>query len=108
MKLILWTGRETDLVDMRQDTTSRDRGPNEQVELFVTSDSQLKVSRRYSLDLQVFRSIAWNRTLVRQYVVLHESHTGQLQNFSREVFHDGSHVYCCLGSNSHIVGVLTS
>lgn len=45
-------------VDMWEYTTERDCGANECIQLFVTSNSQLKMTRRNTLDFQIFCCIA--------------------------------------------------
>jgi hypothetical protein len=51
-------GHLTNLVDMRQDTTAGNRRPDEQVELLVSSDSELQVSRGDTLNSEVFGGVA--------------------------------------------------
>ncbi len=46
------------LVNVRQDTTSGNRGAHQRVELLVSSNRQLQVSRRDALHAQVLRCIA--------------------------------------------------
>lgn len=43
---------------MRQDTSKGDGGANERVEFFVTTDSELQVARRDTLDFEILRRIA--------------------------------------------------
>jgi len=65
-------------VDVRDDTTSGDRGLDEGVELLVTADRELQVPGRDTLHLQVLAGVS-----------------GQFQNFGREVLEDGRRVHGC-------------
>jgi len=55
--LLLLDLEEKGAVDVRQDTTESDRGADEGVELLVTTDGELEMSRRDTLDLQVLGGI---------------------------------------------------
>ena len=63
-------------VDMRQDTTERDRGPDKGVEFLVAADGELQVARGDALDFEVLGGVA-----------------GEFENFSGEILEDGSDVY---------------
>ena len=47
----------THLVDVRKNTTSGDGGSDEEVELFVSSDGKLKVSRGDTFDTKIFGGV---------------------------------------------------
>lgn len=63
------------LVDVGDDTAASDGGLDEEIELFVTADGQLKVPGGDPPDLEVLRGV-----------------TGQLEHLSSEVLEDGSGV----------------
>ena len=65
------------LVDVRDHTTASDGSLDKSVQLFVTADSQLQVTRGDSLHLEVLASVA-----------------SELQDLSGQVFEDGSRVDC--------------
>lgn len=48
----------TYLVDVREDTTTSNRCPDEEVELFVTTDGQLEVTRGDTLHAKVLGRVA--------------------------------------------------
>jgi len=73
-------------VDMRQYTTEGDGGADERVELLITTDRKLQVTRGNTLNLQVLCGVAC-----------------QLENFGGEVFEDGGDVYSCLCADAHLV-----
>lgn len=73
-------------VDVRQDTTKRNRGADQSIELLVTTDRQLQVAGGDTLDLQILGSVAC-----------------QLQHFGCQVLEHGGHVHSCLGANAHLV-----
>ena len=62
-------------VDAGQDTTEGDGGADEGVQLFITTDGQLQVTRGDTLDLEVLGGV-----------------TGQLQNFGSQVLENGGNV----------------
>ena len=74
--LLLLDLEEQSTVDAGQDTTERDSGTDEAVQLFVTADGELQVTRRDTLDLQILGGVA-----------------GQFQYFSGQVLEDSSHVH---------------
>lgn len=47
-------------MDMRQDTTTSDGRSDEQVELFVSSDGELQVSRGDTLDSEVLSGVTYH------------------------------------------------
>jgi hypothetical protein len=73
------------LVDVGDDTTASDGGLDQGVELLVSTDSELQVSRGDSLHLQVLAGVA-----------------GELQDLSGQVLEDGSRVDCGGSSNSAV------
>ena len=78
---------EQDSVDVWQNTTSGNGDSTQElVQFFVVSDGQLKMSWDDSLFLVVTGSVA-----------------SQLQDFSRQVFQDGSQVDWSSGSNSRSI-----
>ena len=60
------------LVDVRDDTTARNRRLDERVELLVAADGELQVPRRDALHLQLLRRVS-----------------GKLEHFGRQVLEDG-------------------
>ena len=62
-------------MDVRDDTAASNSGLDEGVELLITTDGELQVTRCNALDLEILRGIA-----------------GQLENLGGEVFEDGSAV----------------
>ena len=70
---------------MRDHTTASDGGLDKRVELFVTADSQLQVTRGDSLDLEVLAGVA-----------------GKLQNFSSQVLKDSGCVDSRRGADSAV------
>jgi len=70
------------LVDVRNDSTASNGSLDEGVELFVSSNGELQVTRRDTLHLQILGGVA-----------------SQLQHLCCEVLEDGSAVDC--GSGSH-------
>ena len=57
---LLLLGRLVDqrLVDVRDHAAARDRGLDERVELLVTTDGELQVARRDTLDLEVLGGVS--------------------------------------------------
>lgn len=76
-------------MNVGEDTTASNDTGHEEVELFVATDGQLQVTRSNTLDTQILGSV-----------------TGQLEHLGSEVLHDGGRVDRCLGSYSHVVGIL--
>ena len=72
-------------MDVRDHTTSSNGSLDQSIEFFVTADSQLEVTRSYSLHLQVFASVA-----------------GQLEYFCSEVLKNGCSVDSRCGSNTTV------
>jgi hypothetical protein len=72
-------------VDVGDDSSSGDGGLDQGVQLLVSSDGELQVSRRDSLHLQVLGGV-----------------TGQLEDLSGEVLKDGSGVNCRGSSDSGV------
>lgn len=70
-------------VDVRNDTTSRDRRLDEGVELFVSTDGQLQVPRGDALHLEILARVA-----------------RQLQDLGRQVLKDGRRVHGGRGSDA--------
>ena len=60
---------------MRQYTTKSDRCADEGVQFFVSSDGELQMARRDTLDFQIFRGVA-----------------GQFEDFCGEVFEDSGNI----------------
>jgi hypothetical protein len=50
--------RGTHFVDVRQNTTTSNGGSDEEIELLVTSDGELKVSRGDTLDTEILGGVA--------------------------------------------------
>src|SRR5690242_1704224 len=73
------------LVDVRDDTSTRDGALDEGVKLLISADGELKVARGDTLDLQILAGIP-----------------SELQNLSGQVLQDGSRVDCCSGTNTPI------
>lgn len=71
------------LVDVRNDTSSCNGSLDKRIQLFISADGKLQVSRCDTLDFKVFAGVS-----------------GQLEDFCREVFEDGRGVDSCSGSNS--------
>ena len=70
-------------MDVRDDATARDGRLDERVELLVTTDGELEVARRDTLDAEVLRRVA-----------------GELQHLSSEVLEDGGRVDGSGGANA--------
>eukprot|EP00954_Amorphochlora_amoebiformis_P007974 617435-Amorphochlora_amoeboformis.AAC.1 len=77
------------LVDVRDNSSSSDGSLDELVELFISADGKLKVTRSNTLDLQVLGSVS-----------------SKLENLGTEVFQDGGTVNC-RGSSNAVVGLDT-
>lgn len=73
------------LVDMRQDTTTRNGCLDKRIQFLVTTDSQLKMSWRDTLHLQVFRRVAC-----------------QLEHFGRQVFENSRGIHCCFRAHTDV------
>ena len=67
-------------MDVRDDSTSSDCGLDEGVELLVSTDRQLEMSRRDALHLQVLARVA-----------------GKFQDFSSQILQNGRTVDGCRG-----------
>jgi len=63
------------LVDVRDHTTASDGSLDQSVKLFITADSELEMTRSYSLHLEVLAGV-----------------TGELQDLSGQVLEDSSSV----------------
>ena len=87
--LLIFEGRLANqrLVDVRDDTAASDGRLDQRVQLFVSSDRQLQVTRVDSLHFQVFACIA-----------------SQLEHLGRQIFEDGSAVDSGRGANSSVTG----
>lgn len=68
---------------MRNHASPRNRGPNQIIQLLVTPDRQLKVTRRYPLHLKVLGRVP-----------------GQLQDLRRQIFQKGRRVHGSSCSNA--------
>lgn len=73
--LLLLHLQEERSVDVWQNTTERDSGSDQGVQLFITADGKLKVSRGDTLDLEILGGVAC-----------------EFQDFSGQVFQDSSNV----------------
>ena len=73
-------------MDVRDDTTARDGGLDEGVELLVTTDGELKVARGDTLDLEVLGGV-----------------TGKLEDLGGEVLKDGSGVHGGGGTDAAVL-----
>ena len=69
-------------VDVRQDTTERDRGPNKGVEFLVAADGELEMAGRDALDFEVLGGVA-----------------GEFEDFGGQVLQDGGDVDGGCGRN---------
>lgn len=69
--------KDESLVNVRDDSSTSNGGLDEGVELFISSDSELQVSRSDSLDFEVLAGVA-----------------GQLEHLSCKILQDGSGVHC--------------
>lgn len=78
---------ETSLAKTHQDTTTSNDGPDEGVELFISADGQLQVSRSDTLDLEILGCVA-----------------GQLEELSSEVLENGACVHSGLCADADVVG----
>ena len=72
-------------MDVRDHTTASDGSLDQSVELFVSTDSKLQVTRSYSLHLEVLASVA-----------------SEFQDLSGQVLKDGSTVDCRCGTNAAV------
>ena len=84
--LLLLHLEEERAVDVRQNTTERDRGVNQSVELLVTTDRKLQVSGRDALDFEVLGRVS-----------------GQFQHFGRQVFENRGNIDGGFGADAHLV-----
>lgn len=73
--LLLLDLQEQCTVDAGQNTTEGDSCADKGVQFFITTDGELEVARRDTLDLKILGGV-----------------TGQFENFSSEVLKDSSHV----------------
>jgi len=76
LALLLFHLEEQRAVDPRQNTTEGDGGPDQRIQLFVTTDGQLEVTRGDTLDLEVLGGVS-----------------GKLEDFGSQVFEDGSDIH---------------
>jgi len=72
-------------VNVRDDTTTRDRSFNQAVQFLVSSDGELKMPRRNSFHFEILGSVS-----------------GQLEHLSRQVLQDCGAVDCGCGSDSSV------
>jgi hypothetical protein len=78
-------------VDVRNDTTGRDRDAAEQfVQLLIVADRQLNVAWHDTVLLVVARRVA-----------------GELQDFGRQVLHDGSQIHWRTGTDTSRIAALS-
>ena len=75
------------LMDMRNHTTTRNGCLDESIELLITTDRELKMTRSDTLDFQVLGSIS-----------------GELENLGGQVLHDGCGVHGSGSSNTLLHG----
>lgn len=73
-------------MDVGKNTTTSDSRADQRVELLVTTNSKLQVTRRDTLDTQVLGGV-----------------TGEFENLGGEVLEDGGGVDGSLGSDTHVV-----
>ena len=73
-------------MDVWQHTTTGNRSANQRIQLLVTTDGELQVTGRDTLDAQVLRGVAC-----------------QLKHFCRKVFEDGTQVHGGLGAHTNVV-----
>ncbi len=90
------------LVDVGKYTTTGNGGSNEQVKLFVTSNSELQVSWGDTLHSEILGSVTW--TSEGSFALL----TGELEYLGGQVLQNGSDVDRCLCTNPDIVCILGS
>lgn len=74
------------LVNVRQDSSSSDRSPNQTIQFLISTNRQLQMPRRDTFDPQIFRSVS-----------------SQLEDFSGEIFEDRRGVDGSFRSDSHVV-----
>src|SRR5690554_5486458 len=74
-ELLLLLGQEV-LVDVRHDTTTSNRGSDQDIQFLITSDREMEMTGSDTLDLELLRGVS-----------------SQLQNFGTQVFHDRSTVH---------------
>lgn len=86
LALLLFDLEQQGAVDAGEDTTKGDGGADEGVELLVTTDGELQVAGRDTLDLEVLCGVA-----------------GELEDFGRQVFEHGRHVHGRLCRDAHLV-----
>lgn len=75
------------LVDVRDDTTAGDRRLDQTVQLLVSADGELQVTRRDTLHLQILGCVA-----------------GQLEDLSGQVLEDCRRVDGCRGTDASVAG----
>ena len=73
---------------MGDDSTTSDGGLDKTVKFFVTTDGELQVTWRNTFDFEILGGI-----------------TSKFENFSSEVFHDGSGVDGCGGTDASSFGL---
>lgn len=99
---------------MGQDTTEGDGGADESVELFVTTDGELEVAGRNTLDLEVLGGVLKSTGSVtcsmekqdRMSVVLKPgglwTYACEFEDFGRQVLENGGGVDGSLGTDAHL------
>ena len=60
--LLLFNLKKQGTVDVRKNASESDCGPDERVKLFVAADSELEMTRRYALDLEVLGGVLLHET----------------------------------------------
>ena len=73
--LLLLDFQEKRSVDVGKDATKCDGSSDQGVQLFITANCQLQMTRSDALDLEIFGGVA-----------------GKFEDFGREVFEDGSNI----------------
>lgn len=71
---------------MRQDTTKRNRRPDQRIQLLVAANRELQVARRDALDLEILGRVA-----------------GELEHLGGEVFEDGGEVDGSFGADARLL-----
>ena len=79
---------------MRQDTAKSNCGTDQRVELFITTDGELQMTGRDTLDFEIFRSVLRKKVSI-MHVVRRcggKTYASKFEDFGRKVFQNGGHV----------------
>lgn len=86
LTLLLLNLEQQCAVDVREYTSESDGGPDQRVELLVSTDGELQVTRRDALHFKIFGGVSC-----------------QLEHFGGKVFENGSDVDSSFRSDAHLV-----